>query len=175
MAPGKKNQWANGKLGKWAKGNWNGWAGEQNKGGKVDWACGICDVNADPTYQGNYANQSFCPHCKTEKRLACHMTMETRRARIKAGTLMPKAQARAEREARAKGNTDQSAAGKVQAVVFDAKAADIEYNAKLLQQLYDGTIDIDEMKKLKDQGRPPDENSSPKAMDQKSGQGVVGG
>jgi len=176
MAPGKKNQWADGKWGKWAKENWNGWAGEQKKGGKVlvDWACCICDVNAEPNYQGNYAIQSFCPDCKTEKRLACHMTMETRRARIKAGTLKPKAQARAEREARAKGNTGQSAAGNGQAVVFDAKAADDAYAAKLLHDFMTDKINKDELKELKAKGRPPENNSNPNAMDQKSGQGVVG-
>ena len=91
----------------------------------MDWACGICDVDADPAYQGKYANQSYCPKCKTEKRLACHMTMETRRARIQAGTLKPKAQARADREARTRGDKDQKTkAGNIEPVIFDAKAAD---------------------------------------------------
>ena len=165
MAP-KMNQWANGKWGKWAKGNWNGGPGGQHKGGKVDWACGICDVEADPTYQGNYANQDFCPFCKTEKRLACHMTMETRRARIRAGTLKPKAQARAEREARQTGNPGNAAAGKDKAndIAGDAKAADNKYIAYLWQEMMAGKIDIDKMKELTAKGRPPENSSKPNSV-----------
>ena len=35
-------------------------------------------------------------------------------------------------------------------------------------------INKDELKELKAKGRPPENNSNPNAMDQKSGQGVVG-
>ena len=147
------------KHGKWVsegKKGWDGgWKGQHTtKGGKilVDWACGICDLEADPAYLGNYANQNFCPKCKTEKRLACHMTMETRRARIKAGTLKPKAQARAEREAKKTGSQDQTTRENMQdhPVVFDEEAANNKYHAKLLKDHLDEKITKAQMKELID-------------------------
>ena len=171
------------KHGKWVsegkKGWGGGWKGQHTtKGGKilVDWACGICDLEADPAYLGNYANQSFCPRCKTEKRLACHMTMETRRARIKAGTLKPKAQARAEREARKNGSQAQTTKDNIQPVVFDAEAADAKFHAKLLDDFIAEKITQAEMKELRSKGRPPESNSQQAGINQKTGQGqgVVG-
>ena len=140
--------WKHGKGVTERKNDWDdGWKGQHTtKGGKilVDWACGICDLEADPAYLGNYANQSYCPEFKTEKRLACHMTMETRRARIKAGTLKPKAQARAEREARKNGSQAQTTKDKIQPVVFDAEAADAKYHSQLLDDLVGGKITQEE-------------------------------
>ena len=132
----KNNNWLNGN-GKWSKQVWGGWPGETKKGGKVlvDWACGICDLNADPAYQGCYANQHACPTCKTEKRLAHHMTMETRRARLQAGTLKAKEQARAERVARKNGDSWHTTAGGKQTGIFDEKAADEKIHAQLLLDL----------------------------------------
>ena len=129
----------NGKWGSKGRKVWNGgWNGQHvTKSGKhlVDWACCVCDVDADPGYLGCYANQDHCSHCKTEKRLAHHMTMETRRAKLKAGTLKPKAQARAEREARKNGSEAQTTKGTIQPVIFDAEAADAKFHAKLLDDL----------------------------------------
>ena len=97
------------------------------------------------------------------------MSMETRRARIQAGTLKPKAQARADREARTKGDNDQkTTAGNIQPVIFDAKAADEKFHARLLQDLVDEKISMDEMKELKLKGRPPEINSNQTATKSKT-------
>jgi len=85
--------------------------------------------------------------------------METRRARIKVGTLKPKAQARAEREARKNGSQAQTTKDKIQPVVFDAEAADAKYHSQLLDDLIAEKITQEEMKELRIKGRPTDKNS----------------
>ena len=96
----------------------------------VDWACGNCDQQADPDYLGCYANQDHCPKCWTHKRLCQHMTMATRTERIKAGTLKPKVQAKADREARKNASNP---AGKVSSEVSDDK-----FQAQLLKDYLAG-------------------------------------
>ena len=102
------------------------------------------------------------------------MIMETRRAKVKAGTLKPKAQARADREARKNGSQAQTTKGTIQPVIFDAEAADAKFHAKLLDDLIAEKITHAEMKELRSKGRPPEKNSQQAGINQKPGQGVVG-
>jgi len=160
MAPKK---WTNGK---WVTEAKKGWG--RNKPGQyttpagkvvVDWACGVCDVTADPAYMGNYANQNVCPWCNTEKRLACHMTMETRRARLKAGTLKPKEQAKADREERKKESGEQTTKDKK-----PPGGSKAEIEAKWLSDLCDdldaGKITQMEFKERRTKGLPGESNNS---------------
>ena len=137
MAP--KKVWVNGK---WAKPKWDDAWGNQKRGGKivVDWACGNCDQQADPAYLGCYANQDNCPRCWTHKSLCQHMTMATRTERLKAGTLKPKVQAKADREARKNAS---NATGK-----GSTEESDEKFQAQLLKDYLAGNITKEELEKV---------------------------
>ena len=152
MAPNKI--WVNGK---WTNPKWEAW-GNQQVGGKikVDWACGNCDQLADPAYLGCYANQDYCPGCWTHKSKCQHMTMATRSEKLQAGTLKPKAQAKADREER------KNAANPVhpQPGVIDAKAADEKFHAYLFGELLAERMSLEQVAQAKLNGRPLQGNAA---------------
>ena len=125
----------------------------------VDWACGNCDQLADPAYLGVYANQDYCPKCWTHKSKCQHMTMATRSERLKAGTLKPKAQAKAEREARKNAvNADNPV--HPQPGVLDEKAADEKFHAYLFGELLAERMSLEQVAQAKLKGRPLQGNAA---------------
>ena len=85
------------------------------------------------------------------------MKMGTRSAKLAAGTLKPKEQARAEREARKNGSEAQTTTqGSIQPVVFDEKTADDRFHAKFLGGYLAKNITQQELEQAKSKGRPPE-------------------
>ena len=97
------------------KGTWVEVSGSDPKHAKnrEDWACCNCDEGA-ANYEGIYGFYTYCPNCKTEKRLCQSMSMVTRKKRFEEGTLIP----RGDRTTKDRQDKDNAQGGKQKATMI---------------------------------------------------------